>query len=370
MHRPTRLALAAATVAALAATLSPVQWAHAAPTQPDADGVIADGLHNPRQLSVGPGNRIYVAESGLGGEGPCQEGAEGPACFGLTGAITEIDGARQRQVVTGLPSIGATGPADVDVRGNNVAILLGLGGDTAFRSGFGEAARTLGTLQVGRLGGTLSTAADLAAYEQAHNPDGVPGPDSNPTGILAQDAHNWAVVDAGGNDLVQVGKRGERTIAVFPGDRTAPLPWDPNTRIPFQSVPTDVVKGPDGAYYVSELNGFPAPAGASTIYRVTRSGERSVYATGLTNVTSLDFRGNTLFAVQLSDAGFYSLPPGALPVGSVRRVIPGETAPAAGHPAVAENLTAPYGIAIRGNTAYVTTDVLGPAGKVREVGLR
>ena len=34
------------------------------------------------------------------------------------------------------------------------------------------------------------------------------------------------------------------------------------------AVPTDVVVGPDGAYYVSTLTGFPFTASSATVYRV------------------------------------------------------------------------------------------------------
>lgn len=143
--------------------------------------VVATGLDNPRQLSFGPGQRLYVAEAGRGGDGECTTGAEGTVCFGLSGAITEINGTTQTRVLSGLPSVanqdgsGAQGPADVDVRGANVAILFGLGLTTEQRTGLGADAADLGTIQTGRLRtGDLSTAADLAAWESRREP-GRPG---------------------------------------------------------------------------------------------------------------------------------------------------------------------------------------------------
>ena len=63
-------------------------------------------------------------------------------------------------------------------------------------------------------------------------------------------------------------------------------------------------KGRDGAYYVSQLTGFPFPKGAANIYRVDpRTGRTNVYASGLTNVTDLAFDGRTLYAVQISTEG-------------------------------------------------------------------
>lgn len=166
--------------------------------------------------------------------------------------------------------------------------------------------------------------------------------------------------------MVAAGKREPSTVATFPLDRTAPAPfpgpWGPaGTLIAYQSVSTDVVKGPDGALYVSELNGFPFPAGASTIWRVVPGKKPEVYATGLTSVTGLDWRGEQLYAVRIFDGPFF----GSL--GSVRKVVRGST----NHPAVAEGLPTPYGIAIRGDSAYVTTgSVLPGGGEVREISLR
>lgn len=365
-------AIAAASILALSATT--LAAAPAAYAAGPATTVVATGLNNPRQISFGAGQTLYVAESGTGGTGPCMPNPEGgEVCLGMTGSITEIKGSQQSRVVTGLPSLagsdgsGATGPADVDVRGNNITIAMGLGGSIDSRGQLGAGGVQLGTLLTGRIGSPLTVAADVAAYEQAHNPDGVQPPDSNPTGFIALDSKNWAVVDAGGNDLIQVGNRGENTIAVFPNDRTAPAPfpgpWGPaGTLIAYQSVPTDVVKGPDGAYYVSELTGFPFPKGAATIWKVVPGQAPTVYATGLTNVTSLDFKGSQLYAVQLADDGLLGSP-----IGSVRKVAPGGT----DHAVVAGGLMMPYGIAIRGNDAYVTTGAMLPGGgEVHRIALR
>ncbi len=35
----------------------------------------------------------------------------------------------------------------------------------------------------------------------------------------------------------------------------------PGTKIPMQAVPNSVVQGPDGAWYVGQLTGFPFPVG-------------------------------------------------------------------------------------------------------------
>lgn len=211
-------------------------------------------------------------------------------------------------------------------------------------------------------GDDLRRTADLNAHEVATNPDGNEPADSNAVGLAPLSSNRWAVTDAGGNSLVIVGKNGERTLAVFPNGAPAPDPFGGPGMIPPQAVPTDVVVGPDGAYYVSQLTGFPFPTGGSTILRVTRHGQVTEYATGLTMVTSLAWKGCTLYAVQLDDDNFFDGH-----IGSLRKITRGGDT----HAAVVEGLSAPYGVAIRGNSAYVTIDSISSGdGSVIRVNLR
>ena len=333
--------------------------ANAAP--PGSDPVtVATGLNNPRQLSVGPGQRLYVAEAGTA-ESCTPIPGVGPefAFCGLTGSVTEISGADQRRVVTGRTR------DDLQRRGRRrVRRRRARQRDrTAHRrhdrrcDGARQPARVRRlrhaphrVIAVGahRPAADLALAADINAYEVANNPDGNDPPDSNAVGFTALSAKNWAVTDAGGNYLATVGKRGESTVAVFPNGPPAPNPFPfPPPFIAPQAVPTDVAVGPDGAFYVSQLTGFPFPTGASTIWRVTSDGQVSAYATGLTMVTSLAWKGNTLYAVQLDDSNFFDGH-----IGSLRKVTAGGSV----HEAVLANLSAPYGVAIRGNSAFLTID--------------
>jgi hypothetical protein len=340
---------------------------------PGSPAVIAAGLNNPRQLSFGPRGDLYVAEAGSGGAGPCLAGPEGGTiCFGTTGSITKISaGGGQSRVITGLPSLAnegdgsqAVGPSDVAALGGPVvAVLVGLGGNLDTRAALPGVGATMGTV---RLADTRSgrswPLADLAAYEAAANP--VDDVDSNPAGLLLSRGR-LLVADAGGNDVVAVGPgRHVTTVATFP-DRSVEAPGflglPTGTQIPMQAVPTSVVDGPDGARYVSQLTGFPFPVGAANIYRIGRDGNVTVYASGLTNVTDLAFRGRTLYAVEIASAGLLAGPTGALV-----RVDKGSTAPTV----VLGGLFAPYGLAIRGSVAYLTTgSVAAGAGEVLRVPL-
>ena len=331
--------------------------------------VIASGLDNPRLLSFTAGGSLYVAEAGRGGDGPCIEGAEGLACFGRSGAITQIKGGNQRRLLKRLPSLaaedgsGAIGPADVSVRRGRYAITVGLGNNPAVRAELAPTGGRLGTLLMGKIGRSATVEANLATYEARRNPDGGE-PDSNPTGLL-QTRHGYVVTDSGGNDLLGVGPNGRiSTLAVFP-DRLVPAPpFLPPGDIPMQAVPTSVVLGPDGALYVSQLTGFPFPAGGSNIYRVVPGEEPTVFASGLTNVTDLAWAGGHLYAVQLAGEGGLLAAEG-LPVGSLVRIDSAST-----HTTVADELPAPYGVAIRGNDAYVTTcSVCAGSGEVVKISL-
>lgn len=379
MHR-NRLLLASALVALAAPALaSPAQ---ALPTHDGASGghphwkTVATGLDNPRLLSFS-GDALYVAEAGRGGAGPCVPSAEGgDSCFGLSGAITRVTRWGSRRVVTGLPSLadpdggGALGPSDVLVpthpgrsshrghSGDMYVATIGLGQNPAVRDSFGDAGRALGTVVVGSLnGGPAHVVADLAAYEARLDPDGN-GPDSDPTG-MTRSGGSVVVTDSGGNDLLRAKPNGRiKTLAVFPDTMVAaPSPPLPPGMIPMQAVPTSVVRGPDGALYVSQLTGFPFPAGGASIWRVVPGQAPTVYATGLTNVTDLAWHDGSLYAVQISNVGLFNEPEGALPTGSLVRVVPG-----AMPTPVAAALPAPYGVALKRDTAYVTTCAVCPGG--------
>lgn len=370
--RPTATAVAATAVLGLSLLALAGAPASAAPPT-DETVTVATGLNNPRQLSIGPGQTLYVAEAGtaeaceaIPGAGP-----EFQVC-GLTGSVTEVSRDGQRRVVTDLPAMSfggeVIGASDVAVRGSSVAVLVGgLTAASTQRDSLPDEYAAFGTLRTGSLhaapmtGDDLELAADVLAYELDNNPDGNQPPDSNAVGFTALGGDRWAVTDAGANTLLMMGGDGESTVAVFPNGALVPNPFGPGM-IPPQAVPTDVAVGPDGAFYVSQLTGFPFPTGGSTIWRVTAGGDVSAYATGLTMVTSLAWQGETLYAVQLDDGNFFNGH-----VGSLREITPG----ASTHEAVVSGLSAPYGLAVRGHSAFVTVDSISSGGgSVIEVDLR
>ena len=112
-------------------------------------------------------------------------------------------------------------------------------------------------------------------------------------------------------------------------------------------MPTSVVRGPDGAFYVSQLTGFPFEKGDANIWRVVPGEAPTVYASGLTNLTDLAFaKDGSLYAVEIASDGLLGGP-----IGSLVKVTPGSNQ----HETIAGGLFAPYGVALTKKAAYVST---------------
>ena len=87
--------------------------------------------------------------------------------------------------------------------------------------------------------------------------------------------------------------------------------------IPAQAVATSIAIGPDGAYYMGELKGFPAPVGESRIWRVKPSARHArcgtspdctVVADGFTSIVDLTFGWDgTLHVVELDEASWFAV---------------------------------------------------------------
>jgi hypothetical protein len=332
---------------------------------------IASGLANPRGIAVTPDGALLVAEAGVGGEGPCFDGPEGDeVCFGTSGAVTKIDRDGQHRIVDGLPSLAAeggvfaTGPHHLSLLGNGQLYLTtGLGADPALRDAFLPDSG-LGMLwRVNQARGTVSAAADLAAFELAENPDGA-HPDSNPYGLVAVPG-GQVVVDAGGNSLLRVSASGRiETLAVFePGSALAPpfLGLPPGTMIDMEAVPTSVAVGPDGAHYVGLLTGFPFPVGEASVMRVVPGEAPTVFATGFTNIIDVAFdRTGALYVLEFATNGLLSDPPDLR--GALHRVQDGMTTTVLG---ADDGLVAPGGLAFgKDGELYVTNLSVFPGGTV------
>ena len=243
--------------------------------------VVADRLNNPRGLDLASG-ALYVAEAGRGG--PCLDPVEGP-CVGLTSSITKVSHGGQRRIVTGLLSIagpdgtGAVGVDDVSVarRGGGLfMIATTLGCPDQLPAGLTpELLRQNGKLLRARHG-AKRVVADITAFECANDPDGQ-GVESDPYSVYAASNRHQVVADAAGDSILDVRDGRVSLLAVIPSSANGT-----------DQVPTSVVKGPDGAWYVGTL-AEGAGNGGAKVWRIVPGHAPEVYVDGLTAVVDIAF---------------------------------------------------------------------------------
>jgi sugar lactone lactonase YvrE len=322
-----------------------------------AAGMVATGLNNPRGIALGPGGRVLVVEAG-------------------TGAIDQLRKGERGTIAT-IP-----GAVDVAVNGlgNMYAAIGGVPPD-APPPPPGPVPRS--TLVRVEPNGKIQLVADIGAFQAAHpdpnDLDQPPNPgESNPNGVALLPGGNVLVSDAAANDLLRVDVHGQITMLARFKPEIVPwgLPFGPpvGTPVPAEAVPTAVAVGPDGAYYVSELTGFPFSKGVARIWRVASdsvdavcdpahpsTGSCTSVATGFSSVIDVAFGPDgTMYVLELAKNGLAGAlvlgtefpPTGALWAvnNDVKTLVSG-------------SLLAPGGITIDENgQILVTTQTFGPPG--------
>ena len=244
-------------------------------------------------LAAGPGNVLFAAESGAG-------------------VVRLVDG--EGQVVVELPGVADVAPV-------KPGLMWAVGNRKLYRVVKQQPRRLV----------------SLARFEKVVNPDGAEI-DSNPFDLASLGSKRVLIADAGANTLLVGNKRGGldwiATLPdeVVPTDNIKEVVGCPDApadfaeicelpeAIPAEGVATSVAVGPDGAYYVTELKGFPAPRGESRIWRI-EPGTRhhhcdaddtdspcSVVADGFTSIVDLTFAPDgTAYVVELDEAGWFAV---------------------------------------------------------------
>ncbi len=336
MQRFAAVALAGAVAAGVAL---PAVAAGASTSSKPTVSVVRSGLNNPRHLTL-TGDGLWVAQAGAGGPAGTSNCVTGPStggagntnyCVGRTGAVSLIRHGHIAASVS-LPSVIQTdssevaGPAAVTFSHGQAAVIMQdvLVNSKGVNALPKPAGKLFGQLLIRSHWGVKTV--DLAAYAAAHPQSAsslgtVPGEtpyDSDPYDVVAYHG-GYLVADAAGNSLLQVSSSGKiHLLARFPAvTETAPagvLGPNPVT-VKAQSVPTSIAVGPDGALYVGLLRGVPSNPGTAYIYRVVPGHQPTIWAKGLTAVTSIAFDCHgRLLATEYSTGGLLSPPttPGAL----------------------------------------------------------
>ncbi len=260
--------------------------------------VFAVGLNNPRGLVFGPyGMFLFVAEAGLGGDnnttGLCEQAPPplGPITGGKTGRVSIVapDGHRYT-LIDGLPSSQTQsqdilGPTDVEFVEGRLHVLVQAGcskGDPDFPN---AVVRMIGYEPV--------ILADLSAYNLGNPQNFPPDDDHDPEGA-PYSFKAW-------HDKLIVVEANHSTIDVVDLHGAVTRLADMAEFVGGYDTPVAVAVNDEGDVFIGSFGHFPFEEGSSTVYRISRAGEVSVFATGLTTVIDLAFDAHgVLFALETS----------------------------------------------------------------------
>jgi hypothetical protein len=320
--------LAATVLVATGSLLGSAGLAAAASSAQPGVTVAARNLADPFGIAFSPGGRLFVAEAAAGRV-----------------SKTNLATSSRSTYLSGLRSIDA-----VDVGANGTVYAL---------TGEGNGGPRDTRLFTSASPGHAKVAANLLAYELAHNPDGqslkTPDSKSNPFAVLRLPGRTL-VADGGANDVISVADSGRLSTFFAPRNintgacagRKNNDPQHPGC----DPVPTGLALGPDGAVYVSGLGAFGP--GAGTVWKLDAHTGRVMRAfDGFTALTGIAVGSDgSLYLSQLlygAPAGEGPPPPGFDPskVGRIIRVAPNGTRTYA-------KVTMPVGLKFYGGQLYST----------------
>ena len=302
------------------------------PPAPDlGDGVVVmAGLNGPQGLYIDGEGRLFVIDSGMGGEEVIQffnptnfEPTDSP--FGMSARVLSMMPGSEPELLAMLPSIiageDALGGARVTSVDGTVYATVGV-----WHSSMGESVTVDNYAGVVAINdGELSLVGDLWAHELASNPDGTDNIESHPYGIANGPDGLLYIADAASNALISLDPAtGETaTLAVFEGmPGVFPNPFRGNELLT-DPVPTAVVVNEAGDVFVSLLSGAPFIPGSAKVVQVAEDGSVSDFATGMTMLTDLKLGpdGN-LYALSF---GMFTQDGPVFNSGSVMRILPDGT---------------------------------------------
>lgn len=315
--------------------------------------VFASGLNNPRGLKFGPDGYLYVAEGGKGGTNSsahlCVQVVPpvGPYTGSPTGGgVSKISPAGVRTTVTDqLPSstdnelIGGNiqGVGDVAFIGNTLyAVLAGAG------CSHGVPSVPNGVVRINS-NGSWTMIANLSEWFLTHpvkNP--APGdfePEGTPYSMIYVNGAFY-IIEPNHGDFVKVTAGGDISRVVDISATEGHI------------VPT-VIAYRHNNFFVGNLRTFPIVEGSSNIYKITPSGQISVWASGVTAVLGIAFDEKGRLYVLENTTGAPFPTPGA---GKVIRINLDGT-----KETIASGLTLPTGITYGPDkNLYVSNNGFGP----------
>ncbi|MEO8111785.1 MAG: ScyD/ScyE family protein [Ginsengibacter sp.] len=247
--------------------------------------VFATGLNNPRGLKFGPDGYLYVAEGGVGGTHSstgCDQVIPpvGPYTGDVNGSrISRINQSGTRTTAAEhLPSSMSvmgdiSGVGDVAFIGNTLyAVITGAG----CSHGVPSIPNSLIKINADR---SWTQVADLSNYLK-HHPVAQPEEDDfEPDGSwysLSSDGNEFYAIEANHGELDKISLNGTITRIIDISATQGHI------------VPT-VHTMRNGNFYVGNLNTFPVPPGGSSVYKISRTGQITTYATGFSMILGIAF---------------------------------------------------------------------------------